>query len=1056
MDFYKIQNLVKMHTDPSRWSRGIKYFNRKLVDHVTFNINDSTITFEGIAESEFYNEVYPNSISIDLLKYKIVGVRCTCDDFRSRNTSSRLFICKHLAATTIAAVQSGIKDASNAQLNLFQEAPVNKLPTTPNAQLLSYFDDSQRELVNLEVNIEVESNKVTADFKIGTDKMYVLKSLKAFAESRINNTLLEYGKNFTYNPNIHYFDSPDEDIIDIIEDYGSNPAVSLMASHNTKLLHIGVSGFKRFLETLKNKTFTLIFNGREYHSTIIKDTLPVSFDFKKYEDKIMLTSQDDMPVPLTSKGDVVLYNENLYLLSNESARNYGLIYSTLTKDKDIQFNKQETEGLLGNLVPKIKELSASVNLDNEIKNNIVNDFNVKFYFDFKNSNVVCDLKFYYNDENGEKFILKNLEKEKFYQDKLLALNFSKGNKNYLFKGNDEDLFNFLNIEIMQLKDLGDVYYSDKFKSKKIYKASSIQASIRDSLDGYLDFSFNISDIDKKEYKDMLIAFKQNSKFYRLKDGSFMDLQDSKTQDFFELIENLDLVKNLDESKVHKSKMLYINEMLNTKNLDFIEGRESVKNICDKFKNIENINLGIPKNLTANLRDYQVSGLNWFKTLDHYEFGGILADEMGLGKTIQTISFLLAKRESRNENLKTLIITPTSLVYNWKNEFETFAPTMKVLLIHGNKTERKKALLDKDNYDVIITTYGTLRNDLDCYSKEVFDYCIIDEAQNIKNPIALSTDAVKSINAKVRFALTGTPIENNLLELWSIFDFIMPGYLYSRSKFQDLFIYDEYNAENLKKLIKPFILRRTKNEVMKELPEKIEKKFFVELNKDQRKIYSAYINEIQEKMSNRDLKTDKITLFSYLTKLRQLCLDPSVLVEGYNKKSSKIETTLEILKDAIDNNHKILLFSQFTSVLKNIGKELSKNNISYSYIDGQTPPKNRIDLVNKFNETDEDKVFLISLKAGGTGLNLTSADIVIHFDPWWNPSVENQASDRAHRYGQKNVVEVIKLIAKGTIEEKIIKLQENKNELIEEFINGDLSNSSLLKSLSDNDIIDLFN
>ena len=428
--------------------------------------------------------------------------------------------------------------------------------------------------------------------------------------------------------------------------------------------------------------------------------------------------------------------------------------------------------------------------------------------------------------------------------------------------------------------------------------------------------------------------------------------------------------------------------------------------------------------------------------------------MGLGKTLQTISFLLYKKENV-KNTKSLIVTPTSLIYNWKSEFENFAPDIKVLLIHGNKKEREKLLNTIDEYDVVITTYATLRNDLDFYETKVFDYFIIDEAQNIKNPISLSTNAVKSINSKVRFALTGTPIENNLLELWSIFDFVMPGYLYSRNKFQDLFIYDEYNANNLRKLIKPFILRRTKSQVMTELPDKIENKFFVELNKDQRKVYSAYVEEIKEKINNKYMKTDKITMFSYLTKLRQLCLDPSILIEGYDKKSSKTEAALEILKDYIEDNHKILLFSQFTSVLKNIGSELSKNNIDYYYIDGQTDALERLNLVNKFNKGKDVKVFLISLKAGGSGLNLTSADVVIHFDPWWNPAVENQASDRAHRFGQKNIVHVIKLIAKGTIEENIIKLQENKDKLINDFINDDLSNSGLLKSLSDKDIINLF-
>ena len=1040
MDLIKVKDLIKINTDPSRWARGIKYVNRKLVDHVSLTINENILTMEGIAESEFYNEVYHNSISIDYNTYKIIGSKCTCDDFRSRNSTKKLFICKHIAATSILGIQNGIKDMPHKSSS---ELPIKKLPNTPNADLLYYFDDSEKELVNLEVNIEVSNNKIYADFKIGLDKMYVLKNIKAFAESRINNTLLEYGKNFTYNPNIHYFSEIDEELADMIEDYGTNTYVSSININNDKLIEIGIGSFKRFLQLLKNKNFSLTFNNQIIYPKVVSGDLPIDFDLKKYKDKLILTSNENLPIPLTSKGNVVLYNDIIYLLSNEKARIYKKIYSLLNKNKNIEFNREETQGLLGNLIPKVKELSKSVNLDSEIENNIVNDFNVEFYFDLNNSNITCDLKFIYDDEDGKKYILRNTEKEKFYIDKLISLYFSKENKHYIFKGNDSELFNFLNIDIMHLKDLGDVYYSDKFKNKKIHRSSSIQASIRESLDGYLDFSFNISDIDKKEYQNILLAFKENRTFYKLKDGSFIDLEDTKTKDFLELLDNLDLIRNIKDTKIHQSKMLYINDMLETKDLGFVDGKDFIKSHCSKFKDIQNLNYDIPKGLDAKLRDYQVSGLNWFRTLDHYKFGGILADEMGLGKTIQTISFLLSKKEDNNSTLKTLIVTPTALIYNWKNEFENFAPSINVLLVHGNKKEREKALLEIDKYDVIITTYGTLRNDLDKYSDIVFDYCIIDEAQNIKNPLALSTDAVKSINAKVKFALTGTPIENNLLELWSIFDFIMPGYLYSRSKFQDLFIYDTYNYENLKSLIKPFILRRTKSEVMKELPEKIEHKFYVELNKEQRKLYSTYVSEIQEKIRNKNFKVDKITMFSYLTKLRQLCLDPSVLLEDYNKKSSKIETTLEILKNAIDENHKILLFSQFTSVLKNIGKELTKNNITYSYLDGQTSAKERLKLVNKFNETDENKVFLISLKAGGTGLNLTSADIVIHFDPWWNPAVENQASDRAHRYGQENVVEVIKLIAKGTIEEKIVKLQENKNELIEQFINGELSDINIL-------------
>lgn len=1055
MDFKKLLELIKKNTDVPRWNRGVRYYKNKSVDHVSFSLNENIITFEGILESEFGNEVYSNTISLDTKNLKIVGGRCTCDDFRTRNEGNKLFVCKHLAATAISGIQLARHGfAKNILTKFDNEKPPKIYPSTPDKKLLEFFNDEYKKQVNLDVNLTVDYDNAYVDFRIGSEKMYVLKSLKDFANSKLNNTILSYGKNFTYDPNIHYFSNIDEPIVDIIEEYGNNYLTYLNHTNNAKLLNLGISGLKRFLMLLKDKDFTLKYNDITYNPSVYEKPLPINFKLDKSDNKIKLYCENELPTLLTSKGDVVLYNNDLYLLNNEDAKNYKKLYEILNKNKSVIFDKEDTSSLLFNLAPKINKLSQNIILDEEIKNNIVSDFSVEFYFDLLNTNTICDLRFVYNDDNGKKFILPNKDKEKEIANILISYGFFKEHTVYIFRDNNLNLYNFLNEGIFKLKEIGEIYYSDKFKSKRLYNSSSIRANIKSGIDGYLEFDFNIENVNKDEYKDILTAFKEKSKFYKLKDGSFISLEQKEIKDFFELVDNLDLI-NEESNKIHASKALYINDVIANKNLDFVVGRENLNNICERFKNVDNIDLSIPKNLNATLRDYQVNGLNWFKTLDHYEFGGILADEMGLGKTIQTISFLMFKKEQLKKKPISLIVTPTSLIYNWKNEFDTFASSLNVVLIHGNKKDRNKILENLDYVDVVITTYGTLRNDLESYLGKTFDYCIIDEAQNIKNPIAQSTESVKSINAKVKFALTGTPIENNLFELWSIFDFIMPGYLYSKTRFSELFMSTEDNSYNLKKLIQPFILRRTKSEVMKELPDKIEKKFFVELNNDQKEIYRSYVKDIQEKMVDKDIKKDKIVIFSYLTKLRQICLDPRVLLDNYNKKSSKIETTIELLNDYIINGHKILLFSQFTTVLKNLGKELSKNNITYSYIDGSTPSKERLKLVDEFNNTNENKVFLISLKAGGTGLNLTSADVVIHFDPWWNPAVENQASDRAHRYGQKNVVEVIKLISRGTIEEKILKLQESKNELIDEFINGDLSNGNLLKSLSDNDLVELF-
>ena len=622
----------------------------------------------------------------------------------------------------------------------------------------------------------------------------------------------------------------------------------------------------------------------------------------------------------------------------------------------------------------------------------------------------------------------------------------------MFNGDDEKLFDLLKNDLSLLKEKATIYYSDRFKERRVYGASSLNAKISEGRGNYLEFSFNIENVNENEYKKIINAFKDNRRFFKLKDESFVDLKDKEVIKLLNLIDNLSEDSSIksNEIKIHKSKAVFINESIKDNSLSFIHGKNIVEHISNKIESLTDINYEVPKDLKAKLRDYQLTGFNWFKTLSYYEFGGILADEMGLGKTLQTITFLLSEKGK-----KSVIVTPTSLIYNWKSEFEKFAPNLNIKIIHGNKEERIFTKEYINEYDVLLTTYGTLRNDYNLYEDINFDYCIIDEAQNIKNSLSQSSEVVKKLNAKVKFALTGTPIENNLMELWSLFDYIMPGYLYSKKKFQDKFIKNEKGIIELKKYIKPFILRRLKNDVMSELPDKIEKRYVVEMTKEQKKVYKTYIDDIKNKMKEKDLIKDKITIFSYLTKLRQLALDPGILVDGYIGGSGKIDVTVDLINEFINNNHKILLFSQFTSVLDSIKTIFDAEGIEYFYLDGSTKASERVSLVNEFNNSNKVKVFLISLKAGGTGLNLTSADVVIHFDPWWNPAIEDQATDRAHRFGQKNVVEVIKLISKGSIEEKIIKLQESKKEIINEIMNGNYTNGGFLSSLDADEIKELF-
>ncbi|MBR2472258.1 MAG: DEAD/DEAH box helicase, partial [Clostridia bacterium] len=479
----------------------------------------------------------------------------------------------------------------------------------------------------------------------------------------------------------------------------------------------------------------------------------------------------------------------------------------------------------------------------------------------------------------------------------------------------------------------------------------------------------------------------------------------------------------------------------------------------KFENVSFEDYEIPKDMEHILRPYQKTGFKWLKLLASFGLGGILADEMGLGKTLQAIAFV--KSEYEKTKKPTLIVAPTSLLYNWYNEIKKFSPDSSVCIISGDPAERKALAADIDKYCFVITSYGLLRRDAALYANASLAYCIIDEAQQIKNPNTINAKAVKSLKAQGFFALTGTPLENNLTELWSIFDFVMPGYLFSRHKFRTMYeipIVKEENKNSLNELLKhtkPFILRRLKSQVMSELPQKIESKIVCEPTQKQKLLYTAYASaakkEINTLIDNGNIARNHIKILSMITRLRQLCCHPSLFVENYNGGSGKLDVLIDLLESSIDSGHRVLIFSQFTSMLSIIADTLNEIGISYFYLDGHTPSKSRVEMADKFN-SGEKSVFLISLKAGGTGLNLTGADMVIHFDPWWNPAVENQATDRVHRIGQTKSVQVMKFVAKDTIEEKIHEIQQIKQNMIDNVLE---TGETLLSSMTIDEIKSLF-
>ena len=520
-----------------------------------------------------------------------------------------------------------------------------------------------------------------------------------------------------------------------------------------------------------------------------------------------------------------------------------------------------------------------------------------------------------------------------------------------------------------------------------------------------------------------------------------------------------------EVKLPIYRSLYLDRMLENIKGTIITKNENYKELVHKVENKElNEEINLPKNLNASLRSYQKVGYKWLKVLDNYGFGGILADDMGLGKTIQLLAVILDYVQNEKKPKPSIVVCPSSLSLNWQNEIKKFTPDLTSLVIHGNADERVKQIKSIPKYNIVITSYDLLKRDIETY-KELnyeFKFIIADEAQYIKNNNTQNAKAIKEINASTKYALTGTPIENSLSELWSIFDFIMPGYLFGYRKFKELYempiVKDEDNVamRKLKMLIEPFILRRIKGEVLTELPDKTITVLNNEMEEEQQKIYMSYMqnarSEMMQEINVNGFEKSQIKILALLMRLRQICCHPALFLSDYKAESSKLNQCIEVIKDAVDSGHKILLFSSYTGMFPLIEEKLKKEKIEYSKLTGQTKVGERIKLVDEFNEDGNKKVFLISLKAGGTGLNLIGADMVIHYDPWWNISAENQATDRTYRIGQKKNVQVYKLITKNSIEEKIYELQERKSKLIDNVLS---TNETFLNKLSKEEIMELF-
>lgn len=930
------------------------------------------------------------------------------------------------------------------------------------------------------------------EFKIGNKQLYKLKKLPDFYTRMLKNENYRYGSKLEFIHNEQAFEEESIPLLHYIMKYAeiikyANETTGSYGHYGVSMqddfITISNSGLDEIFEILKGKSIVLQSDYQEDKIYLQEGEPEIKFYLEKLQDGDYKLRTDlnihEFEIFEGKNSIYFLYNKVLYRCNKKFEETTLKLIQFFKENytKEIILQEEDLPKLFSVVFPKVKENICLDKLSKEeIDKYVPKDLYVKLYLDFNKDNyIIADIKFVYGDVEFNPIIQDNIKiardipKENEVLEMFLKTGFMLDQENArLILANEEKIYYFLSYEIEKYMQKFEVLATDNFKKKEIHepKINTLGVRIENNL---LNIDFSNMNFDLQELQEIMEKYRMKKKYHRLKDGSFLKIDQNDAMEFINSItDGLDIdYKKIENGslKLPLSRSMYLDRLLkNLKNTNVVKNSEYKDLIATvDHKDIEEL-ITAPKGLNANLRSYQLMGYKWLTLLDKYGLGGILADDMGLGKTVQMLAVVLSYIENAKNPKPSIVVCPSSLTLNWENEINKFAPSIKTLIIHGNSEERAKQIKSILDYQIIVTSYDSLKRDVDIYEEQniEFKYIIADEAQYIKNNNTQNAKTIKVIHSETRYALTGTPIENSLSELWSIFDFIMPGYLLSYKKFKEQYeipIAKDNDIEcmnRLKMMIEPFVLRRIKKEVLTELPDKTVTVLNNEMQDEQLKIYASYIARAKEEaireIGENGFERSQIKILALLMRLRQICCHPSLFLNNYHGESSKMNQCMEVIKDAILAGHKILLFSGYTSMFEILERELKREKIKYSKLTGQTKVGDRIKLVDEFNENEETKVFLISLKAGGTGLNLIGADVVIHYDPWWNLSAENQATDRTYRIGQKRNVQVYKLITKNSIEEKIYELQKKKARLAENMLS---TQQTFINKLSKDDIMALF-
>ena len=1087
------------------------------------DVNNFEITGKVTGQEIYRTHIYVSDGEIE-------DITCECLDYKGRYAA-----CKHIVSTMMEFTENNKyeemlkkKDIIEVNKNLRKDSKyrsfrqiVNELYEEEMHEVEEkQVEENSKNKIKIEPKLIYEKyyNSLRIEFKIGNQRMYKIKDLTEFYDKMMNGEKFKYGNKLEFIHTREAFIKEDQELLDFILKHAEmikfvNSRANSNYRYYGKVLNEGYislnsSGLDEIFDILKNKEVTFQREYTENKVEFLEKDPELHFVVKKSKgDEYKIVTNENIDITreieiFTGKKYQYILQEYTFARCSKKYEKSVLRLLNMFKQNyitEISFGKEQLPELFSVILPKLKDYIEFKGIkEEELEQYKPKKLGVKLFLDFdENDYILADARFCYGEEEFnplESKINIKYPRDVIAENKALNMLRKTGFMYYAQKEcfilpDEEKIYNFLSEEINEYMQKFEVMVTDNFKTKQVKqpKIGSIGVKVENNL---LTIDLQNLNIDVKELQEIMTKYNLKKKYHKLKDGSFINLEENQDIDFIDkLMTGMDLsYKDLEKGNIRLpvNRSLYLNQLLkaipNTQIDKNIEYRRIVNGLDKENAETE---IKIPKSVENVLRYYQKTGYKWLKVLDNYKFGGILADDMGLGKTIQMLSIIAGYVEESNtmqnnnsdnnsdtnttDNKKegkrtSIVICPSSLTLNWQNEAQKFTNGLKTLVIRGTAQERKEQINSLEKYDLIITSYDLLKRDIELYKekKYQFRFAIADEAQYLKNSNTQNAKAVKEILADTRYALTGTPIENSLAELWSIFDYIMPGYLFSYKKFKTEYetpITKDNNERTIKKLkmlIEPFILRRTKKQVLTELPEKTITVLNNQMKEEQEKIYLNYLaqakQEVAETINLRGFEKSHIQVLTALTRLRQICCHPSLFIKNYKDGSSKLEQCIEIVKDATESGHKILLFSGYTSMFELIEKELQENNIAYFKLTGATKVDERIKMVDEFNENKNIKVFLISLKAGGTGLNLTGADMVIHYDPWWNASAENQATDRAYRIGQKNNVQVYKLITKNSIEEKIYELQQKKSQLIDNMLD---TKTSFISKLSKEEILKLF-